>query len=304
MNTTLRKAIMKRTQLQNHYYKSKNSEDFRTFKKQRNFVSRLYKKQRRTFYNNMDLKTFTDNKKFWKNVNPLFSGKSKTHKKISLVEQNKIITDDRELAQTFNDFFKNAVTNLNLEKNTGYEENTNGITDPVEVAVLKLNNHHSINRINEIVVEIHTEQEFKFEHTHVADIEKEMRNLNVKKATTFTNIPVKILKNNSEICSPFLNSILNASFDNGAFPNTLKISDVLSIFKSTDSTLMTNYRPVSVLPSPSKIFERVMQGQIVGYIDKYISKYLCGYRKGYSTQHALILLLEKWKYALDIQGQY
>ena len=89
-------------------------------------------------------------------MNPLFSGKNKTQNKISLVEQNKIITNDRELAQTFNDFFKNAVTNLNLEKNTGYEENTNGITDPVELAVFKLKNHPSINRINEIVGEIHT----------------------------------------------------------------------------------------------------------------------------------------------------
>ena len=156
MNTMLRKAIMMCTQLQNHYYKSKNSEDFRTFKKQRNFVSRLYKKQRRTFYNNIDFKKFTDNKKFWKNVNPLLSGKSKTQNKISLVEQNKIITDDRELAQTFNDFFKNAVTNLNLDKNIGYEENTNGITDPVEVVVCKLKNHTSIHRIKEIVREIHT----------------------------------------------------------------------------------------------------------------------------------------------------
>ena len=92
---------------------------------------------------------------------------------------------------------------------------------------------------------------------------------------------------------------MNNHFNNGTFPANLKLADVLPIFKSTDSTLKNNYRPVSVLPVISKVFERIMQGQMISYIDKYLSKYLCGYRQGYSTQHALISLLEKWKYALD-----
>ncbi len=95
---------------------------------------------------------------------------------------------------------------------------------------------------------------------------------------------------------------MNHSFDKGEFPDSLKRADVLPIFKSKDSTLKTNFRPVSVLPAVSKIFERIMQSQMVGYIDKHMSKYLCGFRKGYSTQHALISLLEKWKYELDKKG--
>ena len=56
MNTALRKAIMKRTRLQNKFYKSKQKDDLTAFKKQRNYVSRLYKKQRKLFYNSLDLK--------------------------------------------------------------------------------------------------------------------------------------------------------------------------------------------------------------------------------------------------------
>ena len=52
--------------------------------------------------------------------------------------------------------------------------------------------------------------------------------------------------------------------------------------------LLKNYRPVSVLPVVSKIYERIMQKQILEYIDKHLIPYLCGYRKGYSTQAALI----------------
>ena len=92
MNTTLRKAIMKRTQLQNKFFKTNNQEDLIGYKKQRNYVSRLYKKQRKHFYKNIDIRNFIDNKKFWKNVNPLFSDKGTTQQKITLVENDKIIT--------------------------------------------------------------------------------------------------------------------------------------------------------------------------------------------------------------------
>ena len=147
MNTILRKAIMKRTQLQNKYYKSKTLDDRDAFKKQRNYVSRLYKKQRKRFYNSIDLRNFTDNRKFWKNVNPLFSDKSKSQNKITLVENDNIITEDTEVAQTFNDFFQNAVKNLNIDQSSEYEESTVGITDPVEVALNKFKKHPSILKI-------------------------------------------------------------------------------------------------------------------------------------------------------------
>ena len=63
--------------------------------------------------------------------------------------------------------------------------------------------------------------------------------------------------------------------------------------KKVDASLLKNYRPVSVLPFVSKIYEKIMQKQILEYIDKHLSPKLFGYRKGYSTQKALISMLEK-----------
>ena len=65
---------------------------------------------------------------------------------------------------------------------------------------------------------------------------------------------------------------------------------------------MKNYRPVSVLPVMSKVFERIMEKQIAAYMEEFMSPYLCGFRKGFSTQHALIALIEKWKSSLDQKG--
>ncbi len=64
MNKALRKAIMKRTQLQNKYYRSGNDVDAKLYKKQRHFVTRFYKKQKKKYFNSMDVSNFTDNKKF------------------------------------------------------------------------------------------------------------------------------------------------------------------------------------------------------------------------------------------------
>ena len=82
----------------------------------------------------------------------------------------------------------------------------------------------------------------------------------------------------------------------------LKLANVTPVFKKGDPTSVKNYRPVSVLPNVSKVFERVMLKQILEQMNKYLSQNLCGYRKGFSTQTALTMLLEKWQTILDDNG--
>ena len=86
------------------------------------------------------------------------------------------------------------------------------------------------------------------------------------------------------------------------FPDQLKLADIIPIHKKYENFLPKNYRPVSVLPIVSKIFERLMHNQMNAYITKYLSPYLCGYRKGYNPQYALVTMIEKWKKALDKPG--
>ena len=79
----------------------------------------------------------------------------------------------------------------------------------------------------------------------------------------------------------------------------MKMANVCPIFKKGDSTSKQNYRPISVLPSTSKIFERIMFNQIYNYIIVKLFPLLCGFRKGYSTQHALLRFIEGLKKCLD-----
>ena len=122
--------------------------------------------------------------------------------------------------------------------------------------------------------------------------------LNTNKPTTYNNIPVKTLLENNDICSPFICKILNNSILNCTFPASLKMADITPAHKNDEMTAKENYRPISILPSVSKIFERTMYDQIYEYMNTHLSQYL-GFRKGYSTQYCLIVMLEKWKKALD-----
>ena len=82
----------------------------------------------------------------------------------------------------------------------------------------------------------------------------------------------------------------------------MKLADVTPVFKSGDKTNVKNYRPISVLPTVSKLLERIIQNQIISHIENYLSPNLCGYRKGYGTQHALVSLIEKWRMSIDKGG--
>ena len=64
----------------------------------------------------------------------------------------------------------------------------------------------------------------------------------------------------------------------------------------------TNFRPVSVLPLLSKVFEKIMYDQLYEYAETFLNKLLCGFRKAHSTQHALFRLLQKWQKELDSSG--
>ena len=298
MTKVLKKAMMKRHQLATKYDKSKQQEDLKIFKKQRNFVSKLYKKERTKFYNNLNVNDITQNKTFWKYIKPLFTNQWRTKQNITL--GNNIIQKDIDVAETFNGFFKTAVENLEIQVNKDLLNTVNGEQcDTIDAILHKFNHHPSILMINE---KIAVTKRFEFSEATTDMIESEIKKLNPKKATKFKNIPCKLLKSNHDTCAPVLTKIYNECVKSTSIPDKMKNADITPVHKKEEVTNVKNYRPISVLPSTSKVFERLMQSEINSFMSVNLSKYLCGYRKGYSAQHALISLLEKWKSMLDQKG--
>ena len=291
MTKNVRKAIMRRSALENKYYKDKLPETNRAYKKQKNYTRKLIRKEKRRYFSNLNINNYTDNKKIWNTVKPLFSNHGGGSQKITLVKDEKIISNDEEVAETFNNFFINSVESLDINENKCLLKATGNITNPVKIALKKFESHPIILDIRE---KGSIENIFSFSKVNLEDIELELRNLKTKKASTFMSIPAKQLKQVAEIIEePLMQIWNNEIIDNKKFPNKLKYADIAPIFKSLESIIVKNYRPVSILPVVSKIFERIMQKQMKSYVDKFLSPYLCGYRKGYNAQYALTAMIEK-----------
>ena len=234
MTKTLRKAIMSRSQLQTKYFKNKSQIDYLAFKKQRNFCSKLYKKERKNYYNSLDIKNITDNKQFWKTIKLFLSEKIKTTSKIKLKDQDKIISNDK-VAEEFSVFFENAVKSLNIKPRNLSLEDTTNLSNPVEIAIKKFQNHPSVQVIRE---NINLNQEFFFKQVEADEILKEIRNLDSNKNGTFQNIPSDRLKEMSEVSAPFLTNVWYIEIvSQHKFSDNLKLADVTPVFKKDDANL-------------------------------------------------------------------
>ena len=129
----VRKAIMKRSELESKYVRNKISENSKSYKKQRHLCDKLYKKERKKYYERLDLNNVTDNKKLWKTVKPFLSDKV-TFPQIALVENDEIISDESKVANSFSNFFENALHSLGIKTNE-YSNNNYDLKNPAEIAI-------------------------------------------------------------------------------------------------------------------------------------------------------------------------
>ena len=112
-------------------------------KNQRNFRSKLYKKERKKFCKRLDLNNAIDKKKFWKTVKQFLSDKVTTFPQIRFVGNDEIISDECKVANSFSNFFENAIHSLGIKTNE-YSNNNYGLKKPVENAIKKYEQHLNI----------------------------------------------------------------------------------------------------------------------------------------------------------------
>ena len=95
--------------------------------------------------------------------------------------------------------------------------------------------------------------------------------------------------------------IFNLAISTGVYPTNLKIAKVIPIFKKGDPTSVNNYRPISILSTINKIFEKILYARLTKYIDDFqlLYKYQFGFRKNHSTEHALIEITDQIKLSMN-----
>ena len=99
-------------------------------------------------------------------------------------------------------------------------------------------------------------------------------------------------------CGPICN-IINACIECEVFPDSLKMAEVCPVYKKNDAMCASNYRPISILPCLSKVFEKVVVTQLNAYFENIFSPFLSGFRQGHNCQNVLMRLVENCKHRID-----
>ena len=128
-----------------------------------------------------------------------------------------------------------------------------------------------------------------------------IKSLKPKKSTGHDNISALFIKNNKDTLSKPISIILNKSIESGTVPNACKIAKVVPIYKSKDKEQFTNYRPISLLPSVSKLLEKIVHKRVYYFFiiqdTLYSSQY--GFRPKHSTINAICEFTANTLNALD-----
>ena len=133
----------------------------------------------------------------------------------------------------------------------------------------------------------------------------ELLKLDVHKSSGLDGISPSILKISAYVIYESLTHIYNLSLCTGTFPSKLKMARVTPLFKAGDSSNMNNYRPISVLPVLSKLFEKMVYSQIYEYLTKFnlIHANQSGFRSKHSCVTALTKIVDELLKEID-QGYY
>ena len=191
---------------------------------------------------------------------------------------NMVCNDKKRIAESFNSFFVNVGPNLakNIPSDsrspTGYMER-----NPSSMAVIPASQNEIITIIN-----------------------------NLKQSSPgWDDISSSTVKHTCHYFIEPLMHVSNLSITQGVFPHELKVAKVIPLFKSNDPIAFSNYRPVSVLPLFSKIFERLMYNRLLSCVNKckLLYEYQIGFRCGHSPELALTCLVDKISNALE-NGEY
>ena len=201
---------MIKSRLKNIANKSGKKEDICRYKQQRNKVVKMNKFAKTEFYvqkRSLDVSNLTNDTPFWKTFKPLFSNKSgSVSQKVTLVENESIISCERQIAECFNHYFINITDSVPIEPYVTIPSYV-PLRDPIIGALRKYENHPSVVLIKN---NIQCSQPFEFQPISCVDIANEINNLDRSKKTSGA-LSIGIIKKITGICHTQLAEYLNYS---------------------------------------------------------------------------------------------
>ena len=226
------------------------------------------------YYNSKFSHLQNDIKKTWKNINHLI-GKPKVNKPPELHSGNEVITEPSRVAAAFNEHFSSVAAKLQSNIPTF--------------------NSSALSYLGPLI-----STSFSAPESSPNEVAKLINSMPNKKCGN-DSLPTYVWKHCCDILAPAVSKLFNASLIQGVFPSNQKTAQVIPIHKGGSKTDVSNYRPISILPALSKVFERLMNTRLTSYLETncILNKSQFGFRKGLSTSDAILEFLDHAYSSLD-----
>ena len=251
------------------------------FKKYRNILSRVITRSKKNYYNEQMISSNGNSKQMWKNINEIITLKRRSQNSIDhiLDSDNKEIKDPKHISNLLNHNFASTAENLlkNSQRKTTSDVSSN----------ISINKKH--------------QNSFFLRPITKTEMNNIINKLNPKKSTKSDIPSIKFIKLSKTIIVPYLILIFNKCIESNVFPKSLKIAEVVPIYKDGKKNLCNNYRPISLLSPFAKIFENHIYNQLNQYFKKYniLYKLQYGFRQNSSTEMAVSNLCDEISNSFD-----
>ena len=211
----------------------------------KNKGNKIIKKQKINFSKELFRKNRDNLKNTWKHINYLLSKNTSSKCIKKIVVNNAQFTDNADIAKIFNDYFCSIGAKLDGQI-------PNSTMDPLHFINDNIAASFWLNPVSDIEVD----------HI-IKNLKNSKQNIN--------DISIAILKENSLFLSSIFSKIINTCFLSGNFPKILKRAIILPLFKKGSDSVVSNYRPISLLPPLSKILEKCLKTRLLDFIKNIIS---------------------------------
>ena len=265
MNRDLMELIIDKHKAMSLAKKSKLVDDFNIAKNMRNTVGALIFQAKQNHFEDEYNATKKDPKKIWSNIFTILPKNKDQKLNINLKnEVNEEINSD-DTAKYINDFFANIGPNLAKKHKKKWQFYGNEIQD--SISALKINR----GKINLLIDDI-----------------------DITKSSGIDNLSSKCLKDASAVLVPQLCHIFKLSIEFGVFPKKWKIATIVALYKGGGNDNVSNYRPVSLLPVPGKLLEKLVHDHMMEFFENnnILSEYQYGFRKKHSTVDSIATLVD------------
>ena len=292
MNSKLRKNVNRKAQLRNRYNRQPTKRNWEQYRIQRNRTTLIRRQSIKNYL--IEKCSGKQDKTFYKTIRPLINTKAVTTYPTQLMENDELIKEECEIANVMNLYFTDIAVHIGDPIN----EYDNVLNDDefIEKCVERYKDHESVQKIKE---KHPGSVKFSFQEIKTDDIKRLFQNIDVSKSTGFDLIPPKILKLSAKNISTPITILVNEMFRDCCFPDMLKCAEIGPVHKKDSVLDKSNYRPLSVLTSLSKLFEKCINHQLTKAGNSIFCTTLSAYRQNHSTQHVMLQLIENIKQNLD-----